>query len=169
MSVDAVSTEWLRIGTLEEIQARGPKVVKGIAVFFHEESVYAVENRCPHMGFPLHLGSVCDGILTCHWHHARFDVCSGGTLDPWADDVSAHEVRVEDSVVYANPLPKRRKDAQWHFKRLREGLEQNLSLIIAKAVVALVSLGVPDTDIAKVGWNSGRRTEVKAGGQVSPS
>ncbi len=126
MSVGAISTDWLRIGTLEEIQAQGPKVVKGIAVFWHEESVYAVENRCPHMGFPLHLGTVCDGILTCHWHHARFDVCSGGTLDPWADDVSAHDVCVEDGIVYANPLPKRHKDAQWHFQRLREGLEQNL-------------------------------------------
>jgi len=25
------------------------------------------------MGFPLERGSVEDGILTCHWHHARFD------------------------------------------------------------------------------------------------
>ena len=155
MSVGAISTDWLRIGTLAEIQAQGPKVVKGIAVFWHDESVYAVENRCPHMGFPLHLGTVCDGILTCHWHHARFDVCSGGTLDPWADDVSAHDVCVEDGIVYANPLPKRHKDEQWHFQRLRDGLEQNLPLIIAKAVVALVSLGVQGTDIAKVGLEFG--------------
>jgi len=155
VSVNTISTDWLRIGLLEEIQTGGPKVVKGIAVFYHEGDVYAVENRCPHMGFPLHLGSVCDGILTCHWHHARFDVCSGGTLDPWADDVPAHEVRIEDGVIYANPRPKRRKNAQWHLKRLREGLEQNLSLIIAKAVVALVSLGVPDADIAKVGLEFG--------------
>lgn len=155
MSVDVVSTEWLRIATLDEIQTKGSKVVRGIVVFCHEDNVYAVENRCPHMGFPLHLGTVSEGILTCHWHHARFDVCSGGTLDPFADDASVHEVRVENGVVYANPLPKRRKDAQWHFKRLREGLEQNLSLIIAKAVVALVALGVPGTDIAKVGLEFG--------------
>lgn len=155
MRVGTISTDWLRIATLEEIQTEGPQVVKGIAVFYHEGNVYAVENRCPHMGFPLHLGTVCDGILTCHWHHARFDVCSGGTLDPWADDVSAHEARVQDGVVYADPLPKHRKDAKWHLKRLREGLEQNLSLIIAKAVVALVSLGVPDADIAKVGLEFG--------------
>lgn len=155
MSVGAISTDWLRIGTLEEIQTEGPKVVKGIAVFWHEENVYAVENRCPHMGFPLHLGTVSDGILTCHWHHARFDVCGGGTLDPWADDVCAHDVRVDGGVVYANPRPKHHKDAQWYFTRLREGLEQNFPLIIAKAVVALVSLGVQGTEIAKVGLEFG--------------
>jgi hypothetical protein len=39
------------------------------------------------MGFPLERGSVEDGILTCHWHHARFDLESGCTFDLWADDV----------------------------------------------------------------------------------
>jgi nitrite reductase/ring-hydroxylating ferredoxin subunit len=32
------------------------------------------DNRC--LGFPLHRGSVGDGILTCHWHHARFDLAA---------------------------------------------------------------------------------------------
>lgn len=155
MSTVVGSEHWIQVGTLAEVEQSGPKVVKGIAVFVHEGNVYAVENRCPHMGFPLHLGSVRDGILTCHWHHARFDVCSGGTLDPWADDVPAHDVRVEDGHVYVDLRPKRRKDAAWHLQRLREGLEQNLSLIIAKAVVALVSLGVPDAEIAKVGLDYG--------------
>jgi hypothetical protein len=26
------------------------------------------------MGFPINQGTVKDGILTCHWHHARFDL-----------------------------------------------------------------------------------------------
>ena len=42
----------------------------------------------PRVGaFPLERGSVEDGILTCHWHHARFDLESGCTFDLWADDV----------------------------------------------------------------------------------
>ena len=65
----------------------------GIAVFKPADSneIHAVDNRCPHMGFPLHKGSVCDGILTCHWHHARFDLESGGTFDQFADDVQTYE------------------------------------------------------------------------------
>jgi nitrite reductase/ring-hydroxylating ferredoxin subunit len=81
----------IRVGPRAELV--GVTVVSGgrhgIAVFPSSvsEAVYAVDNRCPHMGFPLHKGSVADGILTCHWHHARFDLESGGTFDPWADDV----------------------------------------------------------------------------------
>ena len=42
---------------------------------------FALDNRCPHMGFPLERGSIEDGIFTCHWHHARFDLESGCTFD----------------------------------------------------------------------------------------
>ena len=45
-----------------------------VALFYHNSKVYAVDNRCPHMGFPLSQGTVKDSILTCHWHHARFDL-----------------------------------------------------------------------------------------------
>jgi nitrite reductase/ring-hydroxylating ferredoxin subunit len=45
--------------------------------FMTGERVFALDNRCPHMGFPLDRGTVEDGILTCHWHHARFDLASG--------------------------------------------------------------------------------------------
>ena len=47
--------------------------------------MFALDNRCPHMGFPLDRGSVEEGILTCHWHHARFELASGCTFDLWAD------------------------------------------------------------------------------------
>ena len=75
----------IRVGALAELMERGCTVITGrghtIAVFYHDGQVYAVDNRCPHMGFPLDQGSVRDGILTCHWHHARFDLSSGGTFN----------------------------------------------------------------------------------------
>jgi nitrite reductase/ring-hydroxylating ferredoxin subunit len=157
---------WISAGSLEALQTQGAKVVKGgIAVFYHEDRVYAVDNRCPHLGFPLHMGSMCDGILTCHWHHARFDVCSGGTLDPWADDVAAHEAICENGQVWVNPQPAIKAGADKHLHRLRQGLEQNIGIVIAKAIVGLVEAGVPGPEIARIGiefgttygsgWNSG--------------
>lgn len=155
--------QWTHAGSLEELKRQGAKVIKGgIAVFVHEDRVYAVDNRCPHMGFPLHMGSLCDGILTCHWHHARFDICSGGTLDPWADDVPTHEVRLEEGEVWVNPKPRNQGGADKHFKRLQEGLEQNLSLVIAKSVIALLEAGVPEEKIARVGIEYG--TVYRSGG-----
>lgn len=161
------STEnWISAGSLKTLQEQGSKVIKGgIAVFYHEDQVVAVDNRCPHMGFPLQMGSLCDGILTCHWHHARFDVCSGGTLDPWADDVASHEVQCVDDEIWVNPQPKNAYSIDKYRSRLKEGLEQNISLVIAKAVVGLVEAGAPVADIARIGiefgtkygsgWNAG--------------
>ena len=74
------------------------------------------------MGFPLHKGSVCDGILTCHWHHARFDLESGGTFDPWADDVQTYDAwsRTASSTsiparaaATASPTPRRGCATAW--------------------------------------------------------
>src|SRR6266478_5800548 len=101
---------FLRVAPLDEIQQKGVILVKGadrsMAVFAHNGQVSAVDNRCPHMGFPLYRGSVKDGILTCHWHHARFDLRSGCTFDLFADDVPAYDVEVRDSVVFVAAHPR---------------------------------------------------------------
>jgi len=148
--------EWISAGTLEQLRADGAKVVKGgIAVFAYEDGAAAVDNRCPHLGFPLHLGSVCNGILTCHWHHARFDVCSGGTLDPWADDALAHDVKIEDGQVWVNAAPRQAMNKDKLKQRLQEGLEQNIGIVIAKAVVGLIEAGVSEDEIVRIGIRFG--------------
>src|SRR5437660_7716022 len=100
---------FLPVAPLAELRQKGVVVVRGadrpIAVYAHDGRVSAVDNRCPHLGFPLHKGSVHDGILTCHWHHARFDLCSGCTFDLWADDVPAYDVEVRDGIVSLAPWP----------------------------------------------------------------
>src|SRR5438034_9696510 len=102
-----------------------------IAIFSYDSKVYAVDNRCPHMGFPLDRGSIKDGILTCHWHHARFDLCTGGTFDPWADDVRAYRVEIRDDAVWIDMAP-RLDPRQHHLERLQVGLERDIPLIIGK-------------------------------------
>jgi nitrite reductase/ring-hydroxylating ferredoxin subunit len=75
--------EFVLAGSLDELNAKGRLVLHGshrpILVIYDRGRVFALDNRCPHMGFPLERGSVDDGILTCHWHHARFDLESGCT------------------------------------------------------------------------------------------
>ena len=99
----------INAGTLDELRQRGCTVVTGgghvIAVFYHDGRVFAVDNRCPHMGFPLDRGSVKDGILTCHWHHAKFDLGSGCTFDPFADDTPSFYVEIRDGEVWLDPDP----------------------------------------------------------------
>src|SRR5437762_2348363 len=122
----------VRAGSLEELRQKGCLVVSAaghtMAVFWHEDRAWAVDNRCPHMGFPLSRGTVCDGILTCHWHHARFDLATGGTFDPFADDVAVHDVRVVDGVVWVDPRPRAQGGrAERYLARLQDALPTDAS------------------------------------------
>ncbi len=149
----------IRAGTLEEIKERGCTVVTGgghaIAVFHHEGKAYAVDNRCPHMGFPLDRGSVRDGILTCHWHHARFDLSSGGTFNPFADDVRSFPVTVVDGEVWVDPEPAPRDEGQHWRRRLEDGLEHNIRLVIAKSVLGMQGTGSDYRETLRVGARFG--------------
>lgn len=109
-----------------------------VALFHHEGEVYGVDNRCPHMGFPLAKGSVEDGLLTCHWHHARFELSCGDTFDIWADDVQTFPTAVRDGTVYVDPDPERDVAPAVHWRnRLVDGLSENLSLVLAKSAIHL--------------------------------
>jgi nitrite reductase/ring-hydroxylating ferredoxin subunit len=136
-----------RVGTFVELEAKGFLTGKvgssPVCVFLCDGEAFAVDDRCPHMGFPLHRGAVENGLLTCHWHHARFDLVSGGTLDPFADDVRAHGVEVEDGDVVVVLRPEA-DPAGRHLRRLEEGLEQGLTLVIAKAVLGLADVLGPE-------------------------
>eukprot|EP00913_Durusdinium_trenchii_P023412 g21990.t1 len=54
------------------------KSPKQIAVFRTRDAYYAVDNRCPHEGYPLAEGSVDDDcLLTCNWHNWKFQLSDG--------------------------------------------------------------------------------------------
>ena len=135
----------VHVGTLEELKGRQPRVISAggrtIVLFVNEEQVHALDNRCPHMGFPLSRGTVRDGILTCHWHHARFDLAGGCTFDPFADDAPTFRVEMRDGEVYVDPRPVE-SDRRGHWlQKLDEGLEQNIRLVLAKSVIGLSEAG----------------------------
>src|SRR3989440_2864764 len=127
--------------TLSELKAKGCIVYQAeihpIALYHSDDTFYAVDNRCPHMGFPLERGSVCDGILTCHWHHARFDLATGGTFDQFADELRRFPVALEGDDVLVDLSPPDDPLAQQR-RRLRDGLERDIPLVLAKATIALL-------------------------------
>jgi nitrite reductase/ring-hydroxylating ferredoxin subunit len=136
---------FIRVGTLEELQAKGMMVVQGtqcpLLVIHDRGGIFALDNRCPHLGFPLHRGSVEDGLLTCHWHHARLELASGCTFDLWADDIPTAAAELREGVVWVAPETRFTDgDAHWR-NRLREGLEHDIGLVIAKAILGLMREG----------------------------
>jgi nitrite reductase/ring-hydroxylating ferredoxin subunit len=148
----------VRAASLAELRAAGRLVVHVgghvVCLFAEGDDLFAVDNRCPHMGFPLHRGSVADGILTCHWHHARFDLCTGGTLDQWADDLRRFPVEVDGDDVYVDPAPA--VDVVEHQRRrLHDGLERNIALVLAKASIALAEAEPTGVDVFRAGLDFG--------------
>jgi nitrite reductase/ring-hydroxylating ferredoxin subunit len=142
------------IGSVAALRADGSVVGKvgtiPVVAFWDGERAWAVEDRCPHMGFPLHRGTVQDGMLTCHWHHARFDLASGCTFDLWADDAVAFDVELDGDDVLVRARP--REDGVAHLeRRLVEGLEEGLTLVVAKAVLGLLARGVDPSRLVEIG------------------
>src|SRR5258708_31800289 len=77
--------------------------------------------------------------MACHWHHAQFDINSGCTFDLWADDTPVFDVRLQGDDVWVAERPKHKVDVNYYSRRLVWGLEQNIGLIQAKGMVALLA------------------------------
>ena len=133
------------VASLDEVRRRGVVVTqagdRSVAVFADGARIHAVDNRCPHMGFPLDRGSVKDGILTCHWHEARFELASGCTFDLWADDAISYPTEVRGGEVWVATRPRSARDAAYHRLRLRRGMEMGVGLVQAKSLISLLGDG----------------------------
>jgi len=153
MLMEAPTNEFALAASLAELKAKGRLVVHGrhrpILVIYDRGRVFALDNRCPHMGFPLDRGSIEDGVLTCHWHHARFDLESGCTFDLWADDVPICPVAVRNGEVWIKTTFAHADPGAHWGQRLTEGLAHDLSLVMAKGVHGQLTAGVPQTDIVR--------------------
>ena len=147
-----------RAASLVELQAAGRLVVHverhAICLFADDGEVHAVDNRCPHMGFPLHRGTVCDGILTCHWHHARFDLRTGGTFDQFADELRRFPVTIDGDDVLVDLSP--HGDPVAHQRaRLHDGLERDIPLVLAKTTISLLERDPGAVDVFRAGIDFG--------------
>ncbi|MEP7358630.1 MAG: Rieske 2Fe-2S domain-containing protein, partial [Anaerolineales bacterium] len=162
---------FVRVAAAGDIPAAGCLSVQAqghtLALFAADGQVCAVDNRCPHMGFPLSQGTVKDGILTCHWHHARFDLATGGTFDQFADDVRAFPVELRDGDVWVDLTPRSVEQQRAHQRhRLQDGLERDIPLVMAKAILTLMD-GTADQAVEpfRIGLEFGTRYRDAGWGQ----
>lgn len=159
------NSEYMRAASVIDVEKKGCVTVHlaghVIAIFAHHGFFYAIDNRCPHMGFPLDQGTVADGILSCHWHHARFDLESGGTFDQWADDVQSFPVEIRDGEIWID-VAQHEDPYQHQQRRLIVGLQRNLPLVIGKAVLKLYEQDSEQNNVFRDGLEFG--TGFRSGG-----
>lgn len=159
---------WIKVAHIADFATTDRHVVNAgdrpVLIIRHQDRFYAVDNRCPHMGFPLDQGSVKDCILTCHWHHARFDLASGGTFDQFADNVRAYPVAIRDDAIWIDTTPQ--QDARaYQLTRLRDGLEHNIRLLIAKSAIALLDNNGDSREAFRIGLEFGSTYRINGWGQ----
>lgn len=155
---------YYNVASVAELEQRPFKVVtledRHILLMRADGRIYALDSRCPHMGYPLSQGTVRDGVLRCHWHHWRFDLASGGCFTEGGDDVAVFPIAIKDGAIWVCPVPFEgyvRQRTEKFLGDLQQGMEERNTFLIAKAVAGLRAHSVPDRDILSSGAMHGLR------------
>ncbi len=98
---------WIDIGAVDDVPPQGARVVKTphgcIAVFrASDNSVFALEDRCPHKDGPLSQGIVHDRYVTCPLHNWVFSLETGVAQGADEGEVRTYPLRVEDGRILAD-------------------------------------------------------------------
>ena len=90
------------LSAIPEGQAIGFKVEGHEIVLCNVDGeIYALEGMCTHEELPLDGGEIEDGVLTCEWHGASFDVCTGSARTlPATKPLRSYETRIEGGMVF---------------------------------------------------------------------
>jgi len=158
-----VSTQWTQAFTLTELPAGTSRVfVRGhqrIAVFHlsgdgvaEGETLAAIDDRCPHEGYPLAKGFVNGCVVTCRWHAFRFDLRTGQCL-VGDEHARAYPVRVNEQGIVELDLaePDQAGERARHEASLVRGLERRRTGQIARDIVRLLDTGLSARDVAMLG------------------
>ena len=147
--------KWTKLADLSEIpmgEAKAVRIGEGrsIALFNVDGKLYATDNQCPHMGYPLTRGRIRHGILTCDWHERSFDLEGGGCFNVECDDLQTFPAEVRDNEIWVQlgDLTYRRKAE--HLSLLWEGLLSGDRWTMSKAIALLLKGGVPEVEIVEL-------------------
>ncbi len=98
-------SSWVKAMACEDVR-NSPVVFKSppkqVALFHANDTYFAVDNRCPHEGYPLSEGKIDEGcLLTCNWHNWKFQLHDGVNV-LGGDDVRSYATKVADGYVWVD-------------------------------------------------------------------
>src|SRR5687768_4851344 len=119
---------WTKAIELDAVPVGGARAVKreGHQIAFFrpvEHEVHAIENRCPHEGYPLVTGIQKEGVLTCEWHNWKFRLCDGVCL-VGGENVRRYPVRIEGAQVWVDLGDQPSAGAEAHLQSLDKALDE---------------------------------------------
>ena len=154
---------WISAGEIDDLAPGTALVLRHeggqIALFrLADGELRAVDNRCPHEGYPLVQGTISGRVLTCCHHNFKFDLDTGRcTLGEEA--VAVCPVRVEDGAVFVDATrPDPAAEIAARSASLHAAVYEGRVGQIAREVVRLLSLGASPAQIASdaASWDADR-------------
>ncbi|MCC6620329.1 MAG: Rieske (2Fe-2S) protein [Deltaproteobacteria bacterium] len=145
---------WIRAGALADLAPGGARVVSHdglrIAVFRTADgALAALDDRCPHEGYPLAKGFVNQGVVTCRWHAFRYDLKTGRCL-VGDEHARVFPVRViDDHIEVGVAAPDRDALRRRAEASLEHGLERRRRGQVARDVVRLLEAGATPRDVMR--------------------
>jgi nitrite reductase/ring-hydroxylating ferredoxin subunit len=143
-----------RVATLPEVAEGKPKAVRvkghSIALFNVGGRIYATDNQCPHMGYPLTRGAIRHGVLTCDWHGWSFDLEGGGCFVGGCDDLATFPVEIRDGEIWLDLNQAESSRRENRLLLLQEGLLTEDSWTLSKAIALLLADGLPEKDVIEL-------------------
>ena len=148
-----MTPHWHDAFDLTELPVGGVKTLRHgedrVAIFrLDSDTLHAVDDRCPHEGYPLSQGAVDGCTLTCCWHNWKFDL-RDGSCGKGGEDVRSYPLRVEAGRVQVDltpPDPTDQLPQLWN--SLEEGLKRFQGGRAVRDAVRLLQLGVAPEAIA---------------------
>ncbi len=119
---------WLDLGPLNDLPEGQPSLRKSGDQRFvcvrRGDRVDALDDRCPHQGYPLSQGRVVGGVLTCEWHNWKFELGSGACLFG-GEPVRRYPTRVEGGRIHLDVSIDHEAEAERFDQGLRAALRDD--------------------------------------------
>jgi nitrite reductase/ring-hydroxylating ferredoxin subunit len=149
------ASQWIHVAAFSDVPTGEAKAIRleegrSIALFNVDGRIYATDNQCPHMGYPLTRGAVRHGILTCDWHGRSFDLEGGGCFNYECDDLQTFPVAVREGKIWIRLGDAEYKRRDEHLRLLWEGLLSKDRWTISKAIALLLKVSVPEEEIVEM-------------------
>ena len=94
---------WIAAGEFSDIPTGSivERKIKDRSVLLYRagDEVSCVDNACAHLGMPLEMGEIQDGIITCSYHGFRYLLATGECLTVPEVQLKVHAVRVKGTTV----------------------------------------------------------------------
>lgn len=97
---------WTKVASLAEVKPGQPMGIalpdRGIVLSRIGDTIYAVNDRCPHKGAPLADGRIEGGFIVCALHGWKFHVETGQYPGAPSVKVRVFPVKVEEGDVWVD-------------------------------------------------------------------